>query len=234
MLVWPVASVALRVTPWAFTTSPAAMVAVLVETARFRATAAPTPTLLVPVWLPSALAVPEVWLLPARVSRPPLVTVSPSPMAAVVVAVSTFTPTAAATLTAPSLLEALGVVGLLSASLVLASLPAASPAVSAALLCAATCWSTDLPAPPLPSVALPLLSAVAPPATLAVALALVPERLVAFRVTAPPAARFRSTVAVTVSVVVVRAREAPTATLLPWVWPVATVVTELVWVASAS
>ena len=56
----------------------------------------------------------------------------------------------------------------------------------------------------------------------------------AFRVTAPPAARSWARVADTVSTAVVRATEAPTATLLPWVAPVATVVRELVWLASAS
>ena len=223
-----------RVSPWEVTLAPSPIRDWLVLVPTFKATAAPTPTRVSPLWLPSAVAEAAIWPALARVSLPPLVTVRLGSRAAEAVDTSTLTAMAAATVTAAPLLWALGAVCLLPLSWVLASLPAASPAVSAALLWAATWPSTDVPAPPLPSVALPLLSAGAPPAALAVALVLVPDIVVAFRVTSLPASRFRARVADTVSTAVVRANEAPTATLLPWVAPVAVVVMAVVWLASAS
>ena len=83
----------------------------------------------------------------------------------------------------------------------------------------------------LPELELPSSLAAWPPAALAVAPVLLVAVEVAPMLMAPPADRLRVMVAVTVSVAVVSAREAPTATLPPWVWPVAVVATVLVWVA---
>ena len=63
-----------------------------------------------------------------------------------------------------------------------------------------------------------------PPFTLAVALVLLFAADVAFTSTPLVAVTFRSISATTVSVATVRPIEAPTATLLPSVWPVAVVV----------
>jgi hypothetical protein len=160
------------------------------------------------------------------VTIPPLVTVTPGAMDAVLVATPTFTPTAAATATEPSLSCAFGGVVWLEASLLVASDPAWSPAVCAAAFCPDTCWSTLDPLLEVPS-----LLAGAPPATLAVALALLSELDTVPTLTAPVAVRLRPMVAVTVSVSVVRARLAPTATLFPCVVPVAVLLADAVWLA---
>ena len=203
---------------------PSSITAWFVMMPKFRATAAPTPTLVLPVSLPSALAVPPVCAALLTVTRPPLATVTPDPMEADVVDTPTFTPTAAATLTLPSLVLAEGA-GLPEPSAALAA-DASAPSPLAVLPCAATCWSTVCPELELPSAL-----AGAPPATLAVALVALLEVELALTLTDPPAARSRFTDAATVSVAAVSARDAPTATLLPWVVPLAVVLTLAVWLA---
>jgi hypothetical protein len=98
--------------------------------------------------------------------------------------------------------------------------------------CAATCSSTLLPgAPPASAGASPFSSASCPPATLAIAEVSLRATDVAPTLTPSTALMSRSTEAITVSLAMPTAIEAPTATWLPWVWPVATVVCSLLWSA---
>ena len=123
-------------------------------------------------------------------------------------------------------------------SLVLALLPAAGVAAAGALSAvflpaavALLCWSatflstlSPLPEPPPDAGAVPSSLAFSPPFTLAVALVLLFAADLAFTSTPLVAVTLRSISATTVSVATVRPIEAPTATLLPSVWPVAVVV----------
>ena len=241
----PVTPVALIVSPLVETTASSATTAVVVATPTLSATAAPTPTsvfLLLSTWLPSALAVVSVWLTLDTLSAPLLLVMClPLPTRAVVVATPTFTPTAAATDTPPSLVSPLGGVCLFVSSLLLALLPAAGvvagalaavfwPAAVALLCCPATLSSTlsPLPEPPPAAGALPSLFALSPPLTLAVAEALLMAVDLAFTSTPLVALMSRSTSAVTVSTALVRPSDTPTATSLPAVWPVAVVFVLLV------
>ena len=282
-LFWPVTLTALTVSPRVLTTASSPTTATLVEMPAFNATAAPTPTLVLPgsTWLPSATALVSVSLALVTLSAPPvLAIVRPLPTFAVVVAIPTFTPTAAATATPPDcvlssvfgaslvwstlLLEsfdaaataapaAVGelVVAAWAAFLVSGSLEAAAaakpaevgevaaalsadflPASLAASPCAVTFSSTLLPDDPSALAGgAPAASAFSPPFTLAVDEALLFATDLAPMAISPAAEMSRSISALTVSVALFSAIDAPTATLFPCVWPVAVDEVLLVWSA---
>ena len=155
-LFWPVTFTALTVKPLVVTTVSSLTTATLVEMPAFNATAAPTPTSVLPgsTWLPSAIAELSVSLALVTFSAPfVLPMVRPLATLATVVATPTFTPTAAATATPPASVvsSVFGAVWVswVFCSLVLAVLPPAGvvagalaavflPAVVALLCCPAT------------------------------------------------------------------------------------------------
>ena len=157
------------------------------------------------------MALVSFWLRVVSATSPPLlVIVRPAPILASVVLTPMLAAIPAATLTAPSLVSALGwlssvLLSALASSPVAVSPPAAA-APLAALSCAASCSSTEPPAS-----ASPFASAFLPPVALAVAVVELEASLSALNPTLPVAVISRSVVAVAVSTAVVKANEAPMA-----------------------
>ena len=123
------------VRPCALTLALSLTMAVLVAVAAFTATAAPMPTLVPPasVWLPSALAAASVSALLVTLRAPPvLVMLRPAPIDALVSELATLMPTAAATLTPPSLVSALGASSPVGLVVLSSFLPVLPPEVSGA------------------------------------------------------------------------------------------------------
>ena len=141
-------SVAEIVSPFAATVSPAGRPAWLVTSARVTATAAPIVASVPCEAVPSAVVDASVFADDASVTSPPEVSVSPglSSVAREVVVATTIA-TAAAALTLPSEVDALGV-----AVEPDDAPPFAALVASALSRCDCTCWSTPLPAPPPPPV----------------------------------------------------------------------------------
>ena len=215
-------------TPSVSTTAPAPMKASFVTLATLTATPTPTP---VPPDLvvapPSANAEASVRFCESRLrlAEPALcaVTLRPSGSIALALLLATVTATAPATLTLLLLLSPLSDVLALAPS-VDAVLPVALESAVVALLSAAPCCAPTFLSTPSFCALLSLLPL--PPATLALALAVLAETVVAAKLTLSPASMSRLVVASAVSVEMVRASEMPMPVSPDVVSPLASALTE--------
>ena len=218
---------AARVRPCELTVASVPTTAAFVTVASVMATAAPMFSELASTAEPLPFAVPSVFAEVERVTRPPLVTVRPSAIWASDCEVIIVIAAAAATSTE------LPPLPLLSSPLFAAGVfvfPESLPLAPEDVLLASERFESALPFTSLPEVSSPLPLA---PFALAVASLSVDEEPSAVKLTAPVAARFRSSCESTRWFATVSASERPMPALPPFVAPVAVVVTFAVCVACA-
>ena len=208
------------VTPLATTAAPTPIVALFVTSARFTATAAPTPSVPASVAEPSAFAVPSAFSDEESLKSPPAVTDSPSGSEAVAEAVCMFTEIAAATSTAEPPLSDVVAFGVVV-------LPDPDWPFELAVLFARPSWLFDCAF--VSPASFEFLSFA--PEALAVESASLADEPCALNVTAPPAVRLRAVVALTRWLAIVSPRAAPTPTLSPFAEPSALLEADAVCVA---